>query len=1101
MPDASSALHSAPGLSEAASQARLKSEGYNELPRPERRTPLRIVLEVLREPMLALLIGGGLIYLLLGDLKEALILLVFATMSVVITAVQETRTERVLEALRDLTSPRALVIRDGVRKRIAGREVVRGDVVVLAEGDRVPADAALSECQDLQIDELLLTGESAPVRKISRADAPLESRRPGGDDLPYVFSGSLVVRGAGIGEVIATGARSEIGKIGQSLSTVETEPPRLLAQTRRLVGVFALAGGAVSVLAVLLYGVLRGGWLDAVLAGVALGMSMLPEEFPVVLTVFMAMGAWRISRARVLTRRAAAIESLGSATVLCTDKTGTLTENQMSIAELRLKGGEALRAGQISRSMPASFDHLVQFGILASAPDPFDPMEKAFHDFGRNHLPKTGTLLGPDWKLLQTYGLRSDLLAMSQVWQSDATPEFVVAAKGAPEAIATLCRLNETEFAAVKRSVEGMAAEGQRVLGVASASFAQKALPDSQQDFTFEFLGLVELADPLRSAVPAAVSECRSAGIRVVMITGDYPATAKAIARQAGLNTDEVVTGQTLESESEAQLTRRMRTASIFARILPDQKLRIVNALKANGEIVAMTGDGVNDAPSLKAAHIGIAMGGRGTDVAREASSIVLLDDDFGSIVKAIRLGRRIYDNLRKATGFIFAVHVPIAGLAILPLLLGLPLLFGPMHIAFLEMVIDPVCSLVFEAEIEEDDVMRRPPRPTDEPLFSSPVIAWGLLQGAFAFALVAVIFLVGLKRGMPETEVRALTFFSLVLAIVSLIFVNRTFSASLLTALRRPNTALAWVLLAVLAMLSLTLLSPPISDLFRFGPLHLDDLSVTLGAGVIVLVLLEALKYVWRGAGLNGVRWLRRIFVQSRVNARACVGWTAAAAMVISLGWLLIAYAPKLITPRETGSVRVERIEPPPAQQGAPTPSKETKSAVEEAQPSGREQETSTRTAAGGPPKFLSRKLPSGLILNVPSSGMEANLLAFLEREAKIEGVTWFDFDRLQFETGKAKPQAAFQDQLKNIADILAAYPNVISMIGGYTDSVGARSANKRLSKARADSVMRELTRMGVDASRLNTKGYGESHPVATNDTEEGRTKNRRISLGVTRK
>jgi Ca2+-transporting ATPase len=330
------------------------------------------------------------------------------------------------------------------------------------------------------------------------------------------------------------------------------------------------------------------------------------------------------------------------------------------------------------------------------------------------------------------------------------------------------------------------------------------------------------------------------------MITGDYPATAKAIARQAGLDAQDIVTGEELEQLSASELATRVRTATVFARIMPEQKLRIVNALKANGEIVAMTGDGVNDAPSLKAAHIGIAMGGRGTDVAREASSIVLLDDDFGSIVTAIRLGRRIYDNLRKAMGFIFAVHVPIAGLALLPLLFGMPILFGPVHIAFLEMVIDPVCTLVFEAETEEDDVMRRPPRLPDAPLFSGPLIGWSVLQGGFAFVLVAIIFVVAHSRGMPEPEVRALAFFSLVLAIISLIFVNRSFSASLLTALRRPNTALAWVLAIVITLLGSTLLLPFVSNLFRFGPLHLDDLAVTVGAGIVVLVTLEMLKPIW---------------------------------------------------------------------------------------------------------------------------------------------------------------------------------------------------------------------------------------------------------------
>lgn len=847
MPEDPSSATVLRGLSEADAQNRLQAEGYNELPRPDRRTPLRIIVEVMREPMLALLVGGGVVYLALGDLGEALTLLVFASLSVVITVVQESRTERVLEALRDLTSPRALVIRDGEQKRIAGREVVRGDLVVLAEGDRVPADLVLVRGHDMQADESLLTGESVPVRKVESADLALpERRRPGGDDLPYLFSGSLVVRGTGIGEVVAIGANSEIGKIGQSLTTLDFEPPRLQAQTRKLVRTFAIVGGAVSVFAVLLYGLFRGAWLNAVLAGIALGMSMLPEEFPVVLTVFMAMGAWRISRARVLTRRAAAIETLGSATVLCTDKTGTLTENQMSVAELRLSDGSVFQIREGGR-MSGKFQELVEFALLASAPEPVDPMEKAFHNLGRMHLTETKHLHRAEWTLAHTYGLRPDLLAMSQVWQAGKRQEFIVAAKGAPEAIADLCHLGETDRAALHRSVNEMAAEGLRVLGVARASFRGEAWPSSQRAFTFEHLGIVGLADPLRASVPAAVAECRSAGVRVVMITGDYPATAKAIASQGGLDVHHVITGEELEALNDVALTERMGTATVFARIMPEQKLRIVTALKTNSEVVAMTGDGVNDAPSLKAAHIGIAMGGRGTDVAREASSIVLLDDDFGSIVKAIRLGRRIYDNLRKAIGFIFAVHVPIAGLALLPLLFGLPIIFGPIHIAFLEMVIDPVCSLVFEAESEEDDVMRRPPRAPAEPLFPRALIRWSLLQGALAFALVGGIFVVAFSRGMPEPEVRALAFFSLVIAIVALIFVNRSFSASLVAAFRRPNPALIVVLAVVVVTLSLTLLWPFAMDLFRFGPLHIDDLALTLSAGAVVLGLLELFKPLWR--------------------------------------------------------------------------------------------------------------------------------------------------------------------------------------------------------------------------------------------------------------
>lgn len=838
------------GLREAEAQSRLKSEGFNELPRSDQRTLPRIIFEVIQEPMLMLLLGGCLIYLVLGSLDEALLLIVFATMSIVITVVQETRTERILDALRDLTSPHALVIRDGEHRRIASRDVVRGDIILLSEGDRVPADAVLLHCEDLQTDESLLTGESIPVRKIATADvAPKIASRPGGDDLPYVFSGTLVVHGTGTAEVIATGIRSEIGKIGQSLTTVEREPPRLQLQTRRLVRIFAIIGIAVSSLAVLLYGTLRGNWLDALLAGIALGMSMLPEEFPVVLTVFMAVGAWRISQARVLTRRTAAIETLGSATVLCTDKTGTLTENRMSIAELRLANGDALRPGNASRCGPEdAFGKLALFGILASAQDPVDPMERAFHQFGRDHLTGAERLPSPDWTLVQTYGLQPELLAMSQGWRSGDDPSgFVIAAKGAPEAIAGLCHLDAGARAALTRSVDAMAADGLRVLGVARATHSGETWPDTQRAFEFEFLGLVGLADPLRASVPGAMRECRSAGIRVIMITGDYPATALAIARQAGLDAHGLVTGDDLLQFSDAELAQRVRTTNVFARVMPEQKLRIVNALKAGGEIVAMTGDGINDAPSLKAAHIGIAMGGRGTDVAREAASIVLLDDDFGSIVKAIRLGRRIYDNLRKAMGFIFAVHVPIAGLALLPLLFGLPILLGPVHIAFLEMVIDPVCSLVFEAETEEDDLMRRPPRPPDQALFSRRLIGWSLLQGTVALAAVAVVFVTTFLGGVHESEVRALSFLALILAIIGLILVNRSFSASLMTAFRRPNPALGWILGIVAALLSLTLLWPAARDLFRFGPLRLDDLALAFSAAAAVLVVLELLKPFWR--------------------------------------------------------------------------------------------------------------------------------------------------------------------------------------------------------------------------------------------------------------
>jgi len=833
------------GLSENEARSRLLAEGANELPRRGRRTAFGILVEVLREPMLALLVAGGVVYLALGDLQEALILIALASFSVAITVVQESRSERALEALRDLASPRALVVRHGARRRIPGREVVRGDLIVLAEGDRVPADAWILENDGMQFDESLLTGESVPVHKGECSAAlPAVPPRPGGDALPYVFSGTLVASGSGLCLVAATGPRSEIGRIGQSLASLETEAPRLQRQTRRLVLVFAVGGVGASLLAVLLYGLLRGAWLDGALAGIALGMSLLPEEFPVVLTVFMAMGAMRMSRVRVLARRASAIETLGSATTLCTDKTGTLTQNRMTIAQLRLPDGRHFEAGA-EAALSEDFWSLAELGILASAPQPFDPMEVAFHDFGSgDHSTRLPRRRQVNWNLRQRYPLDPALLAVSHVWDTgDAQGNHVVAAKGAPEAIAELCKLDMLQRAEIAAAVDTMAAEGLRVLGVAEASWNGEGFPDTQRGFDFAFRGLVGLQDPLRPSVPDAVRQCRTAGIRVVMITGDYPETARAIAMQAGIEAGEVVTGAMLARMDAAKLAAKVMKITIFARIMPEQKLRIVEALKAAGEIVGMTGDGVNDAPSLKAAHIGIAMGGRGTDVAREASSIVLLDDDFGSIVTAIRVGRRIYDNLRKAMAFIVAVHVPIAGLALMPLLFGLPILLGPIHIALLEMIIDPVCSLVFEAETEEADVMQRSPRAPDAALLSRGLVIWSVIQGVVGLTAIGGVVLWAYAGGTAEAELRGVLFFALVGTVLALVLVNRSFSASIASAVLRPNIAFATVVAVIVVVLGLAQLVPAVSGILHLAPMGAAHGSATLLVAVAVLVLLETFK------------------------------------------------------------------------------------------------------------------------------------------------------------------------------------------------------------------------------------------------------------------
>ena len=821
------------GLTAGEAQLRLAADGPNELPRTGSRSALKIVGEVLREPMLALLLAGGVAYLVLGNRTEALILLSFALFSIALTVVQETRTEHVLEALRDLSAPRAMVVRDGERMRIAGRDVVHGDILVLEQGDRVAADALLLEVHDFQADESLLTGEALPVhKKVGEAEA---AHRPGGDGQPYIYSGSLVTRGNGIALAVATGALSEIGKIGQSLATLDPEPPRLRVETARIVKLSAVGGGAIAALVVLLYGLLRGDWMQAVLAGIATGMSMLPEEFPVVLTIFMAMGAWRIGKARVLTRRSAAIETLGSATVLCTDKTGTLTENRMAVSQVWLASGETseILAGV---EAPDLFHAILEASILASATVPVDPMEVALH--------ATAPPIPAEYRHVHSYGLRPDLLAMSNIWRgSHPQGGYVIAAKGAPEAIAVLCRLAPAALRRMTAAVDAMAAQGIRVLGVATAHTTDKRWAKSQRDYKFKLVGLVGLADPIRESVPNAVAECRSAGIRVVMITGDYAATARAIALQAGIADGKVLTGPELEDMDDVTLTRHLSRVSVFARIMPEQKLRIVNAYKAAGEVVAMTGDGVNDAPSLKSAHIGIAMGERGTDVAREAAAIVLLDDDFGSIVQAIRLGRGIYDNIRKAMAFIFAVHVPLAGFALLPLVFGLPILFGPIHIAFIEMIIDPVCALVFESEREEADIMNRKPRDPAQRLFSLPMVTWSVFQGVVAFGILATLFLTVTYLGMPEGDTRELSFLSLIVSIVALILVNRSFGTSLKEAFTRKNMTLRFILGAITAVLTLTVMIPPFRKLLKFGTPDWKHVATAIALGALLLVLLELLK------------------------------------------------------------------------------------------------------------------------------------------------------------------------------------------------------------------------------------------------------------------
>lgn len=811
------------GLTQEQALQRLTLDGANDLKPPVRRTLVQIVRPIVLEPMFLLLMAAGTLYMLLGDIEDAAMLLAFVIMTALITTLQEARTERSLQALRDLSSPRAMVVRDGVTQRIAGRDVVYGDVLVLTDGDRVAADAELIQAHDLQVDESLLSGESMPVAK-SIAMPSNDDSSPC-DGSKCVYAGTLVVSGQGLAKVNATGTKTRMGRIGETLHNIVMPPTPLQMQTRRLVQIFSLLGMVLSAVVVVLYGWMRSEWYAGLLAGITLAMSMLPEEFILITTVFMAMGAWRLSVQRVLVRRNATIETLGTATVLCTDKTGTLTSNHMEVAEMACLQADHLDFWSAEQSLGSAFEPLLEYAILASEQAPFDPMDKALIALAKLQQ-KTG-VLHPDWRLVHEYGLSPQCMAMTHVWQAPYKKHNIVAVKGGVEVVLELCKIDSKNKQWFEEASKQMASRGLRVLAVAQAKSNLTQWPDSAHGFEWSFLGLVGLADPLRAGVPEAVEACHHAGIRVVMLTGDHPATAAAIAEQAGLqNHHEVVTGEALSQMGQAERYKCIGLGNVFARVQPEHKLEILQTLRAGGAVVAMTGDGVNDAPALKAAHIGIAMGGRGTDVAREAAALVLLDDDFGSIVRAIALGRNLEDNLRKAFAFALAVHVPIAGLTILPLLCNTPPMLAPVHVAFLELIIAPVCSLVFEAKAPENNVMERPPRPKTQLLLPNTLIMKSLMEGVLILLVVFGIFSTQIDSGVATDIARTLGFIVLVLCNLALILHH----------LRRPNRWFWRILGLVVLMMTAILLIPALRQLFHFGALAQGQwlIAVAIAVGLL---------------------------------------------------------------------------------------------------------------------------------------------------------------------------------------------------------------------------------------------------------------------------
>ena len=828
------------GLTSVQVAEKLVSEGLNMLPSSKPKNFFSIALGVVKEPMFVLLVACGTLYLVLGNLQEGIMLLCFVFVIMGIEFFQEKKTEKALDALKDMASPRALVIRDSVEMRIAGVNVVTDDLIVLQEGDRVPADATVLQSSNLLVDESLLTGESVTVRK-SEWDEVQQITQPGGDDLPFIYSGSMIVQGNGIARVTSIGINTEIGK---ALEGVKEDTTRLKKEITSLVKKLTIIAAMLCALVIVGYTLTRGNLINGFLAGITLAMAVLPEEFPVILTVFMALGAWRMSKKKVLTRNPSAIETLGSATVLCTDKTGTLTENKMTVSQLY--NGKEFHSVANQDELKEDFHEIMEFGILSSQTNPFDPMEQAITGMAKMYLKGTEHI-HKNWKMIKEYPLSKELLAMSRVFSEKNTQQQIIATKGAPEAIFDLCHLDAKEKERLAKAVEELATNGLRVLGVAKAMIKTDNLPEIQHDFSFDFIGLIGLSDPIRKNVKQSVSECHRAGIRVIMITGDYPITAQHIAVEIGLeNPDEYMTGLELQTISDVELCRKINDINVFARVVPEQKLKIVEALKRNGEIVAMTGDGVNDAPALKVANIGISMGKKGTDVAREASSLVLMDDNFSSIVGAIRMGRRIFDNLQKAFGYTFAIHVPIAGLSLLPILLtDLPIILWPVHIVFLELIIDPACSIIFEAEKEEANVMNRPPKNMNEPFFGAAKIIFSCMQGVGILIVTMVVYLVGLYLGFEAKEVRAMAFTTLIVSNIAVILTNRSWIDHIFKIIATPNKAVLWVVGGAIFFLILILNVPFFLDLFQFSKLSLINILICSIAGMSTIIWFEIYKLV----------------------------------------------------------------------------------------------------------------------------------------------------------------------------------------------------------------------------------------------------------------
>lgn len=831
------------GLTSAEAKKLQDKYGKNELTPQKKDNFLKKIFHIICEPMFLLLIVAAIIYFLLGEPRDGAIMLIFVLGIIGIDVIQEWKTDKTLNALKDLSAPHITVIRDGCESEIASSDLVPGDLMMICEGVKIPADGMILRCADLCVDESSLTGEAEGVWKIPAQDADDQAKDYWRRD--YCYAGTLVTQGTATVRVEQTGSRTEYGKIGIGVAAAPQEDTPLQKQTGKLVKTCAVIAGILFLLVAVFTWfnipdhTLMDRLIESILSGVTLAMAMIPEEFPVILTVFLSMGAWRLAKKHSLVRKLPSVETLGAVSVLCVDKTGTITMNQMTVQEVWLAGGTE--------------PELVETMGLACETDAYDPMEKAMLSYCEKHGINKDELFANEF--ISEYAFTNELKMMGHVWQKENG--FVIAAKGSPERILTICEMTAEERQTAESEIETLSSRGLRVIAIAFAKPSGRAdIPESISDCRLTLLGLVGLADPPRESVKNDIAICSRAGIRVVMITGDNGITASAIAKKIGIHgCENIITGEALNGMSDEQLREEVKTVSIFSRVIPEHKMRIVKAFKENGEIVAMTGDGVNDAPALKYADIGIAMGKRGSEVSREAADLILMDDNFTTIVETVHDGRRIYDNIRKAVGYVFTIHIPIAAAALLAPFLGIApaaLLLLPLHVVLLEILIDPTCSIVLERQPAEEDVMDRVPRDPKKKMLTAGLLGKSILQGVFIFAASFGAYYVTLAGDPSNAQAaRAMGLAVIILANLFLVQVNSSDHDSALKSARRlAKDQVMWAVnLGTLALLAVILYSP-ISVFLKLAPLGFAQLMTALGLAAASVLWYEIVKLIRRRNG-----------------------------------------------------------------------------------------------------------------------------------------------------------------------------------------------------------------------------------------------------------